>query len=205
MLPRRLPVSVLVGAVMGAVIGAANVAGWSTGWGWAFGLSIAIGGGLLTWILLSFADGLKADQIEARSIPNQGVIRARRYAATVTLAVTIACGLIFGTAYAGVYALFARAGLVEVDWSLAFLFGLSHGPGIGTLVGLHYGGLTAIQHLVLRAVLVASRAMPWRYVRFLEHAVSLALLRRVGGGFLFTHRRLQEYITRTYGEARQGS
>jgi hypothetical protein len=36
--------------------------------------------------------------------------------------------------------------------------------------------------------------MPLRYVRFLDHAARLNLLHKVGGGYIFIHRSLQEYF-----------
>ncbi len=36
--------------------------------------------------------------------------------------------------------------------------------------------------------------MPWRYARLLNYAADLLFLRRVGGGFIFVHPLLQEYL-----------
>ena len=35
---------------------------------------------------------------------------------------------------------------------------------------------------------------PWDYVRFLDHATKRIFLRKVGGGYIFIHRLLQDYF-----------
>jgi hypothetical protein len=37
-------------------------------------------------------------------------------------------------------------------------------------------------------------AVPWDHVRFLEYATDRVFLRRVGGGYAFVHRPLQEHF-----------
>jgi hypothetical protein len=65
-----------------------------------------------------------------------------------------------------------------------------------TLGGLAFmsgaGGSAVIQHYTLRVLLTKVGAAPIAYVRFLESAVDGLLLRRVGGGYRFAHRLLQE-------------
>ena len=56
------------------------------------------------------------------------------------------------------------------------------------------GGEAVSRHLVLRFLLVCNGSTPWNYVGFLDHATARILLRKVGGGYAFTHRMLQEYF-----------
>ena len=68
-----------------------------------------------------------------------------------------------------------------------------HGGGFLAAVGfLWFGGMDFLAHWVLRAALTFSG--PSRLVSFLDRGVRLGLLRRVGGGFQFTHPRLLEYF-----------
>lgn len=53
---------------------------------------------------------------------------------------------------------------------------------------------TWIQHLSLRIVLFCHGYIPWNYARFLDYAVELGFLQRVGNGYRFGHKRLQEYF-----------
>jgi hypothetical protein len=39
-----------------------------------------------------------------------------------------------------------------------------------------------------------SRSVPWNYARFLDYAAEHILLRKVGGGYIFTHRLLLEHF-----------
>jgi hypothetical protein len=75
---------------------------------------------------------------------------------------------------------------------------LSHGlillsPGIVVMWALS-GGLTVLRHYVIRWLLARRRTFPWRAQQFLDDATTRILLRRVGGGYSFIHRRLQDYL-----------
>jgi hypothetical protein len=75
--------------------------------------------------------------------------------------------------------------------------GLVLGLVLGLVAGsLTYGGEAVIKHYVLRLFLrVGEPHLPLRgLVRFLDYATDLILLRRVGGGYIFMHRRLLEYF-----------
>jgi hypothetical protein len=74
--------------------------------------------------------------------------------------------------------------------------GLALGTTLGLLLGLAFGGVTCIQHGVLRLILYLKRCIPWNYVQFLEHAKDLGFLRRRGGAYEFRHQQLQDYFAR---------
>src|SRR6266508_5273577 len=88
--------------------------------------------------------------------------------------------------------------ILLVGWSDGIVEGLAQGLGtmsVGALLGaLLAGGLTCIQHFVLRLLLWRSGAMPWNYARFLDYAAERLFLRKVGGGYIFVHRLLMEYF-----------
>ena len=66
--------------------------------------------------------------------------------------------------------------------------------GCGPILGLMLGGLFCLNHFVLRLVLWFSRLAPLRYARFLDHAAERLFLRKVGGGYIFVHRMLRDYL-----------
>jgi hypothetical protein len=66
-------------------------------------------------------------------------------------------------------------------------------------VMLWVGGRSALQHLVLRTLLVRNRAAPWNYVRFLDETTDRLILRKVGGGYVFVHRLLLDYFADLQG------
>ncbi len=71
-------------------------------------------------------------------------------------------------------------------WYEAVLYGL--------IAGLIYGGSDVLRHLTIRAILSYTGHIPWRYVHFLDFTVNHILLRRVGGGYIFRHRLLQQHF-----------
>ncbi|HEV2963621.1 MAG TPA: NACHT domain-containing protein, partial [Candidatus Angelobacter sp.] len=72
----------------------------------------------------------------------------------------------------------------------ALFFGLS----LGLSGGLTSGGMFAIKHFVLRLFLRTYGVAPFQYTAFLTYAKQLLFLRQVGGGYIFIHRLLQEYL-----------
>lgn len=59
------------------------------------------------------------------------------------------------------------------------------------------GGLTILRHYTLRWLLAHSHTFPLDARRFLDDATARTLLRRVGGGYSFVHRRLLDYFADT--------
>jgi hypothetical protein len=55
-------------------------------------------------------------------------------------------------------------------------------------------GAVLIQHYSLRFVLTRNELLPQRLIPFLEYAVDLIFLRRVGGSYIFVHRLLMEHF-----------
>jgi DNA polymerase III delta prime subunit len=80
--------------------------------------------------------------------------------------------------------------------------GLIDRPGVGLGIGLiaalilamSNGIMSLLQHYSLRLVLARYKMLPWRLIPFLDHAVDLVFLRRVGGSYIFVHRLLMEHF-----------
>jgi predicted lipid-binding transport protein (Tim44 family) len=91
---------------------------------------------------------------------------------------------------------------IKRSFKNGLVFLLVVGLVYGLLLGLVYGlfsrvdfGLRAvIQHFTLRFWLWRSHLFPWKIVPFLEDSTTRVLLRRVGGGYSFTHRLLLDYF-----------
>jgi hypothetical protein len=60
--------------------------------------------------------------------------------------------------------------------------------------GMIYGGIAALEHVLLRWYLWRAGVMPWNYVAFLNYASDRILLRKVGGGYMFAHLLLRDYF-----------
>ena len=72
--------------------------------------------------------------------------------------------------------------------------GLVVGLLVGLVFGLRNGGFAYVKHYVLRFLLWRNDYAPWNYIRFLDYAAERIFLRKVGGGYIFTHRLLMEYF-----------
>jgi DNA polymerase III delta prime subunit len=66
----------------------------------------------------------------------------------------------------------------------------------GLFLALDRGGYFLIRHYLARALLWVTRRAPWRYTTFLDVAAERLLMRKVGGGYIFVHRSLLEYLAR---------
>lgn len=155
-----------------------------------FGLAVDLTDGLVSGLLVSFIGiflrGLRHTEIEVKLAPNQGMKRSIHYSMIIGLITGLVCGIVEGL-FLGV-----------VD-------GIGYGLFFALVAGLVYGGRTYLQHMVLRRLLAHNKCAPWKYPDFLEHATSRILLRKVGGGYIFIHRLLQEYFAEQYIAASPGS
>jgi hypothetical protein len=123
--------------------------------------------------------GLRGRRVEAKSRPNQGIVLSLRnsfVAATLSGLILAALALyVRKEAYAADYAL--RTGI------LTFL-----------IAGALFGGGNVVKHYLVRLLLWLNKDLPWNAIRFLDEAADLIFLRKVGGGYIFIHRLLQQYF-----------
>ena len=77
---------------------------------------------------------------------------------------------------------------------LRLVLGLVFGLFVGLFVGLGSGLAAAVKHYILRFWLSCTHTFPWKAVPFLEDATTRILLRRVGGGYSFSHRLLLDHF-----------
>ncbi len=126
--------------------------------------------------------GLKGSEIEAKTIPNQGIKRSILNALVV--------GLLVG----------AIVGFIILPVSIPLVVGRILGVSVGLIFGLIIGGLiigggkACIQHFSLRLILYYKGFIPWNYARFLDYATDRIFLQKVGGGYIFIHRLLLEHF-----------
>jgi eukaryotic-like serine/threonine-protein kinase len=172
----------------GMVIGLLSVLGVA----WAFaGLVIdemrlvfgLLGGSVIFGAWYAFQSGLTNGEVENRIKPNQGIwssLKSANSAGFGNIVQFLLTGLLGLAPILGVF-----PGLI---------FGVSHGIAIGYTFWFIYGGLSVIQHFILRLMLQHIKALPFPLADFLDYAASLLFLRKVGGGYIFTHRYLLEYF-----------
>ena len=166
-------------------------------------------------IIWGILKGLSGGEIDNKDTPNQGIHRSARYAligwlGSVLVSVAPAALLTAVVAYMfhswGLSDKLAELTGLNSPMNFRQLFGLLFAfifidaVPFGLLFGLHTGGRTCLQHLVLRLSLTRNGIMPWRYVDFLEFAGERLFLRRVSGGYSFIHGLLQDHFAARYLE-----
>jgi hypothetical protein len=135
--------------------------------------------------------GIATTTMESKTIPNQGMglsLRNARFG-----------GLLIGSAtFVGTVLLVIGPPIYFSDpmlpWVDVFAFSLLVGVYFGILAALWFGGLDFIYHWTLRRRLSATGVLPQRLPSFLEQMSRLALVQRVGGGYIFLHRLLLEHF-----------
>ncbi|MEG4506046.1 NACHT domain-containing protein [Microcoleus sp. F6_B4] len=134
---------------------------------------------LLSFLIWVFAR-INGREVRQKTLPNQGIWNSARNAACVAVFVPI------------VFAMGLSISLSAKLLISQFLPGLLMvGLPVGLTCALFCGGLACIQHFILRLIL-RCHEHPWNYVEFLDNAVKLKLLRRVGGRYEFMHSLLKE-------------
>jgi hypothetical protein len=119
--------------------------------------------------------GLNGRRVEAKSRPNQGIhlsFRNSFVAATLSAVIlTTLAWYVHGSTYA-----------------------LHTGALVFVIAGALFGGGNVIKHFLVRLLLWRHKDLPWNVIGFLDHAADLVFLRKVGGGYIFIHRLLQQYF-----------
>jgi DNA polymerase III delta prime subunit len=175
----------ILGMVGGTALGLLSVLSIMKGGGKPHtGLIMAnlVGGLIAGGIIGMLYGGLKSGRVEMTTSPNQGIKLSIRNAVSLGLII----GLIGGVLW---YPTLQRAEPMRA---------LLAGVGIGLVGSQALGFRTVIRHYLIRFILWQSRSTPRNYTSFLEYAVRLTFLQKVGGGYIFIHRLLQDYFAGRY-------
>jgi ATP-dependent Clp protease adapter protein ClpS len=152
------------------------------------GVSGCLSGGLVWGLVVGLSgaliSGIIGSAVETTTVPNQGIWQSLKNAIT------------FGMMGAGL-CLIGGAGLVNAvlrpDLYVLSLSTLTAGI-VGLFLGFSKGGTASIQHFILRLILYKNGTVPWNFARFLDWAAERTFLQKVGGGYIFTHRLLQDHF-----------
>jgi hypothetical protein len=151
---------------------------------WQYGIAATVSLFLSMIVFTLFITGSSVKVVETKTVPNQGMRRSAWHA----LIIGGGSGLLAG----GVAGCVWR--VVGTDVSTSITHGITVMLNTAAAIGLVYGGLACIQHVVLRWLLWRSRMAPLRYAAFLDDCAKRIFLHRVGGGWIFVHRLLMEYF-----------
>lgn len=162
------------------------------------------GGFYLLWS--AFAAALGGREISTKTSPNQGISRSARLGTISALVSTLLVTLVQSVDVPGFHNVVAPP--PSPGTPTTYFYAVARGPRVGLLIGalglalvagtfsfLKYGGRACIQHMLLRVTLRHDRLVPPHFVQFLEYAADRIFLRKVGGGYMFMHRLLQDYFT----------
>jgi uncharacterized membrane protein len=176
------------------------------------GFGLGLNSGLTYWFLLGLFQGVTQEQVEDqhRHMFNQGIRHSLRNgvimsiisAGLIGITSTLSFGLIQGTEYELGKMAISAPNLGLNDWLTNSLdsthiyvsLGLWIAIASSCFIWLQSGGLTVLRHTLLRLLLSLSHILPWRTQFFLDEATAYLFLQRVGGGYTFVHRLLQEYF-----------
>ncbi len=139
--------------------------------------------GLLAALTAGSIGVLTVREVRQHTTPNQGIWASARNAGIAGISGGLASAM----------TLFLGA-TVTYSLTMAVLNGLVGGLFTAIVIALQAGGFIVIQHSLLRLILVVSNATPWNFISFLDDASERILLRKIGGGYIFIHRLLREYL-----------
>jgi hypothetical protein len=184
-----------------------------SGFGLASLLSLYVSAVLLLVLFLLFGPigsllgGLTAGTIETTQLTNRGIRNSLKksiyagiivggFVALLNLVLTLISyrfNRLIGSTY-GVQQ------LVVSDLLQGYLVGWLT---LGMMGALWYGGMDLIKHYSLRLVLYLNGNGPRRFDTFLDYAVKLGFMYRIGGGYIFIHSLLRDYFVELFATKKQ--
>lgn len=160
-------------------------------------LLLGTGIGLIVGLLMSIRGGFIYEEPDPKNIrkPNQGIRNSIRNSFFFGSFFGIIFGVIFWLIYGPVlFHILGDEYRSTFPANSGLIYGISDGVIIGAFFWLVSGGVACIQHTLLRIMLWRRGSIPRNYIHFLDHCVDLALLYKLGGGYIFFHSLLQEYF-----------
>ncbi|OQW92717.1 MAG: hypothetical protein BWK78_00825 [Thiotrichaceae bacterium IS1] len=150
-------------------------------------LLLLLGFSLSTWLIKLVNITFVGPEIkpEEKTVPNQGILQATKYLilSSIVMLVTLETIVLFlslENLTLNVISIILAVS-ITVFW-LGF--------------GLGGAGRTIVQHISLRLVLYFSGHIPRNCGQFFDYASDHFFLRKVGGGYIFIHRLLQEHFAK---------
>ena len=144
-----------------------------------FGTSISLIPSLIFGGMLSLILGFEnVNEITRETVPNQRIWQSVENSSKLFVTIGLLTGVILG--------------FIE-NPAFGLLNGVLFG-GAAALIGGRATGIVCIKHFILRCILWQRGYIPWNYARFLDYAADCIFLQKVGGGYVFVHRLLQEHF-----------
>lgn len=148
-----------------------------------FGLFIGLLSGLLAGLVNGLIKGFSDQVSDLKTKPNQGIRLTLKNGAMVLMLAMVILGAI-------AWAIFSVSSSVLGSFVSGLILGFSN----GLIIGLNRGLATVIKHYSLRLFFCFYKKTPLKFIPFLDYCAKLILLKKVGGGYIFIHRMLQEHF-----------
>ena len=196
-LRKGMQVGLVVTLSVMVILGCASSVFYGVAYGFhyalVYGLIVGLVGGsagILTEILNNgWSSTILADHLLIH--PNEGIRRTFKNALFATCLFGplggLVSGLVSGLAFRWVGNL---PGWTILGTGFAIVFGAVFSLQFVTT----YGGIAWIEHYLLRWYFWRAGGLPARCIPFLDYAAERILLRKVGGGYMFSHRLLLDYF-----------
>lgn len=179
-------------------LGGSSAIGYGLSYGLRYGLVLGVVIGVIMGVAAiltgSLNSGWSRDMVPDQhlvGIPNKGIQDLLRHAFFAAGCFGLLGGIVSGAVSGLAFWLSSVPGWETLLLGLTFVCTLI----FSVVFWMTYGGLAVIEHYTLRWHLSRAHCLPWRAVSFLEHAADHALLHKVGGGYIFAHRLLQDHFT----------
>ena len=140
--------------------------------------------GMVVGCIMGIFSGLVGEEIATKKQPNQGTLASLSNAWYLLKRILFILRILSPFALLFIGFGFGMEG-IGIIYLLALAFSMS---------AFWYFGLPSIQHFSLRTTLYCTGKTPRNYARFLDYATERMLLQRVGGGYRFLHKYLQEHF-----------
>ncbi|MDJ0737493.1 MAG: NACHT domain-containing protein [Nostocaceae cyanobacterium] len=153
-------------------------------------LIIGLISGLIGGFILGLIFGISGADFENKKFPNQGI-----HQSIINTFLLSFLGCIFATLLVFGYLIGYLIILnINININEALVGSLVLGLLFGVLIGIIRCGTPAIKHFVLRVILWFNGYIPWNYAKFLNYCTNRLFLQRVGGGYRFIHKMLQDHF-----------
>jgi DNA-binding XRE family transcriptional regulator len=166
-------------------------------YGLVFGTISALIVGIVSMLTSAFTSGFSSAILpdDQHLIPNEGIARSGRNA-LIGACILAPVGGLGGGLACGVG--FGLVGGLSTWAIMAMAFATMLSIMFFVIFATAYGGIAWIEHYLLRYTLWRAGYIPGNYIRFLNTASEYMLIRKVGGGYMFMHRLVLEYLADFY-------
>ena len=136
--------------------------------------------------------GLKKEESETKTVPNEGVLLSLRN----SLIAMVSVGVVLGLSMVPMLMVGFRDPESTLIVDFASKLGICAVLGVGTAIAsfLWFGGIDVLRHYSIRLTLWVTGQLPWDSVGFLDQMTRLSLLQKIGGGYMFRNNLIRDYF-----------